>query len=360
MNFEVLKYLLILGFPLILSKTFKFFFSKSEKVEKKWKRPYTSLTLFVRLVVAFFVLTPVFKGANYFQETRSPFTARGFELRNRLRLYFIEKAKGDTQFERMFDVKDRLTERDDDKWTKEEFITDDRVNEEFYNEKRALMIRLKSASNRKLYSRFGESFVDCKFCTEETDYHFYSLPPIVFHYVLFILAVGLITYIPWKSGWLNISLLFSLVLFLSELAIKFDLIDLDFDLFVWDVLALEYQKSATARCALLGGWLVVVLIFDNGFISSKNEKLDSVLQRSVVMLNQMQALALQRSSVMSDPRLCKEFVDYYKANEAVKQLIMSNPEMKKHQMDLLHKYSLEKMLQDANGTVTNIMESVNE
>ena len=81
---------------------------------------------------------------------------------------------------------------------------------------------LKDTKNRIKYLNYGHnSFVNCDFCVENTDYFFYSLPDVLVVYVVCMWIVGFATMSSFKKSWRTMACIAaSIILFFDIIAIS--------------------------------------------------------------------------------------------------------------------------------------------
>lgn len=343
---SVVKFFLVLFLPYIISKALSFLFKRREKSiynRTTYDKVVSLLSLvFVgMLVYSCFVKQP----RNIFEEFNISLEAAGFELRNAFRSYCEDRSRIDQEFAKIY------TRKSESENSKEPLEKKRTSMENEYEELLYLTNEMKSVGQRRIYYKFGHAaFLGCRYCVEESDYLLFVVPSMMLNYVLYLIILGLNSYRTPKKNWTSIGVLAMVILFGCECLMHFesDIVQPDFyDLFFTASKALRYQKIVFTRNFVLAVYVLILLLIDNGSEDVARNLASKLIKDKIEMLNILHASNIQKTAIMQDTNLRKEYFEFYKTVQAEKDKMAMDPELQKYQKELLHRYDLDKLISEA-------------
>lgn len=351
---SIVKFLLILFAPMLISKGLSFLFKgKDKRVFTKTR--LQRYTIYLSTIYISYLLLSCFwwSSENVFQTLQLSLDCKSFEIRDGMKLYVEKRSKVDPVFAEMIQLRNP-SESSNEVLTKHEEV------EREYLALKTLANTMKSQGSRMSYFKHGHrAFTRCSYCQDDTDYLIYNIPSVSFPYIIFLCFLGLLTAFPSKSNWFSISLVALVILYTAEWLVHlgFDWVQPDFyDFFFSTKHALQFQKMEFVRSLAFLVMTSIIMAFDYGSYNEEKNAISRIINLQSEMLNRAQALRLQRAAVMSDSKLRKAYMEHFTRIEGEKEQLLSNPDFQKYQKDALNRYNLDSLIKDAMETVDSVID----
>lgn len=357
---DLLKFGIIFFLPTIIGKTFKLFqdLKKKEFSILSWKKQRFSHNI-INIVVLIYIITKlstifVFGSENFFSKIEARIDSPSYIIRNHYRAYIENWAEHSDEIKEFIKLKDvdSISEK-----------IQQSPSYKSFSDFQALSEQLKIKDNKAFYSKYGEyAFLNCQYCTTDSDYAIFLAPRAIFEYSLFLILAGVLTSISIKSNWRFYGIITALItlaleayafIYPTKSITSFELYD---GLFGDDMFTLRYEKIAFTREIIFIIFLMIALIFDNGKDLRIKSFLDQTRKSLETSLAFLQATRIQRAAISVDENLQKFVNDSIRSNKSKLSSITSDPGFRQKVVEMGHKLNIEEMLSEKNKKIDELLD----
>ena len=363
---SIAKALLVFFLPFILAKLVLLI-----KALCNWKdyvvfgRSHSRSELFSLFVLLagtmYFAFGAMYPDEYYFAITKTPIDAPAFLIRNRFREYINQHEANDAHFAEMIRAR-RAAIGDSTDTAKLNQVYSTQVKlEKTFIELENLSHLLRNNEIRKQYLLYGPAALQCQVCDLKSPWQYALLtaPLIMKDYLLALFVIGLATTHKKKAKWRSVAIA------LCSLMVVYEAYEIAYSDSINIQLFDPSGENFETRLEQLAGVRIIALLIlctltllidyainDHPAVAKLKASLTS-LETSTVRL---QTARLARTAAMGDDTLRKHYETVQRKVEQEKQHLFNDPEYKRVQAELAHKYNMNAMLQKAEEAVKMVLD----
>ena len=295
----------------------------------------------------------IFEHDNFFLKINVRIDSPSYIIRNHYRSYIENWSEKDARIKEMVSMKDKSSDlsqfHDMDiykTFSKMEFLSD----------------QLKIKEKKAFYSKFGEhAFLNCAYCTTDTDFLLYLIPFALAEYSLFLVLVGFLSSKSSKANWRIYGLIVGILSAAIEIYSHFKNSQTTFELydsiFGEDFFTLRYEKTKYVREIAFVLFLTISLVVDNGKDLRLRNSFDQIQKSLETSLAFLQTSRIQKAAIATDETLQKFLTESTKKNSKLASII-ADPGFRQKVLESGRKLKFEELLQQKDETIEKLMELV--